>query len=118
LQEKLSSAIEANVVLVLQRDEDAKSASLMRSESIGLNTLVCLYLLEADSVDIDTERVAKIVKQKLLPIPGLIKEHHNVDSGAAGYLTALMLVRRKIKEKMPAEYECTNELLTLLKEAI
>ena len=66
MQEKLSSAIEANVVLVLQRDEDAKSASLMRSESIGLNTLVCLYLLEADSVDIDTERVANIVKQKLI----------------------------------------------------
>jgi hypothetical protein len=108
---RLKDAIDMNIDLV-DNDNIKITPSFLKSENVGIYTLCCLRLLDANEKDFEGERLHSIVKDHLVPCVPLCKENKDLIFGASGFLHALLLLKNKLGQTKFSNTQKTDELLT------
>lgn len=64
---RMNSAIESNINLVADnKPETEQCASFLRSETVGIYTLVILHMLTKKKEELDLPKIESIVKEKII----------------------------------------------------
>ena len=64
----MNSAIESNINLVNEnKPETDQCASFLRSETVGIYTLVIMHMLTKKKEEVDLEKIESIVRDKIIP---------------------------------------------------
>ena len=67
------------------------------SETVGVGSLYCLYLLSKENPNMT--QVQEIIKRLIIPSATICYKERGIVYGTAGYLYALLLIYKKLKGK-------------------
>jgi len=115
----MNSAIESNINLVNDnKPETDQSSSFLRSETVGIYTLVILHMLTKKKEEVDVAKIESIVRERIIAAQAQCNKTQDLTYGATGYLYVLLVLENKLRLYFESEKEKVEGLLKSLQDTI